>query len=78
MPVSPPTAERVLDVAQHLVQTRGFNGFSYADIAARLGIRNAAIHYHYPSKADLGQALARRYRQTFARSLSGYRRTSPW
>jgi hypothetical protein len=51
------TAARILDVAERLAQVRGFNGFSYADIAAELGITKAALHYHFASKADLGEAL---------------------
>jgi AcrR family transcriptional regulator len=64
------TSEQILDIAQFLVQTRGFNAFSYADIASQLGIRNAAVHYHFRSKTDLGHALVVRYRQTFARALA--------
>lgn len=63
------TAELVLDVAQSLAQTRGFNGFSFRDLAAAIGVKSASIHYHFPSKADLGIALVRRYRGDFERSL---------
>jgi TetR/AcrR family transcriptional repressor of nem operon len=59
------TTEQILDAAQHLVQTRGYNAFSYADISAQVGIRKASIHYHFPSKSDLGKALVARYRETF-------------
>ena len=45
------TAEQILDVAEGLVQTRGFNSFSYADIAKQLGITTASLHYHFGSKA---------------------------
>lgn len=55
------TAAQVLDVAERLVQLRGFNGFSYADVAAELGITKAALHYHFASKGDLGAALISRY-----------------
>ena len=48
------TASRILDVAERLAQTQGYNGFSYADIAAELGITKASLHYHFASKADLG------------------------
>ncbi len=64
------TAEKVLDVAEHLVQVRGFNGVSYADIAAELGITKAALHYHFASKADLGQALINRYTTRFEAALA--------
>jgi TetR/AcrR family transcriptional repressor of nem operon len=65
------TAARILDVAERLVQVRGFNGFSYADIAAELGITKAALHYHYPGKADLGEALIARYAARFTDALAG-------
>jgi TetR/AcrR family transcriptional repressor of nem operon len=64
-----PTAERILDIAERLAQTRGFNGFSYADIAAQLPVTKASLHYHFASKAALGSALIMRYRAVFVRAL---------
>lgn len=58
------TATRILDVAQELAQTRGYNAFSYADISEQVGIRTASIHYYFPSKSDLGRALIGRYQRT--------------
>ncbi|HEX7267502.1 MAG TPA: TetR/AcrR family transcriptional regulator [Streptosporangiaceae bacterium] len=66
----PDTATRILDVAERLAQVRGFNGFSYADIAAELGITKAALHYHFASKADLGEALIDRYAARFSDALA--------
>ena len=63
------TSARILDVAERLVQVRGFNGFSYADIAAELQITKAALHYHFASKADLGEALITRYADRFSAAL---------
>ncbi|MGA3220855.1 MAG: TetR/AcrR family transcriptional regulator [Acidimicrobiales bacterium] len=63
------TPSSVLDVAERLVQTRGFNGFSYADVAAELHLSKAALHYHFPGKAELGEALLVRYTQRFAAAL---------
>ena len=63
------TATRILDEAERLTQTRGFNGFSYADIAAVVGTTKAALHYHFPSKADLGNALIARYAERFFAAL---------
>jgi len=68
-PAEPDTAQRILDVASRLVQTRGFNGFSYAHIAAELGVTKASLHYHYPSKAELGRRLIERYELEFAAAL---------
>lgn len=53
--------EQILASAQRLVQTRGFNGFSYADIAEEVGIRKASLHHHFPTKSDLAVALVDRY-----------------
>jgi TetR/AcrR family transcriptional repressor of nem operon len=64
-----PTAERILDIAERLAQTRGFNGFSYADIAAQLPVTKASLHYHFASKAELGRALIMRYQAVFVRAL---------
>ena len=64
------TATRILDVAERLVQVRGFNGFSYADVAAELGVTKASLHYHFASKAELGEALITRYAARFAESLA--------
>ena len=62
-------ATAILDVAEELAQTRGYNGFSYADIALQLGVTKASLHYHFPSKAELGRALIERYRHLFGAAL---------
>ena len=72
-----PTAERILDIAERLVQTRGFTNFSYADVAAELGITKASLHYHFPGKAELGQALIARYGERFGQALAEIDRTVP-
>jgi TetR/AcrR family transcriptional repressor of nem operon len=64
------TAARVLDIAERFVQVRGFNGFSYADVAAELGVTKAALHYHFASKGDLGAALIDRYCARLAARLA--------
>jgi TetR/AcrR family transcriptional repressor of nem operon len=66
---APDTRERVLDIAERLVQRRGYNGFSYADIAGELDITKAALHYHFAGKAELGEALIERYSTRFATAL---------
>lgn len=63
------TRERILDLAQSLVQTRGYNGFSYADIASALKIQKASVHHHFATKADLGRAMLERYREQFGALL---------
>src|SRR3954469_12989749 len=71
------TAVRILDVAEQMLQVRGYNGFSYGDVAAELGITRAALHYHFAGKAELGQALIERYATRFATALDGLDRTAP-
>lgn len=63
------TLQEIMDVCLQLVQERGYNGFSYADIAEAVGIRKASIHYHFPSKQDLVQAVVIRYRKEFNEKL---------
>lgn len=48
--------DEILAHTEELIQIHGFNGFSYQDLSSRLGIRKASIHYHFPSKEDLGIA----------------------
>jgi len=63
------TPSRILDAAERLVQMRGFNGFSYADVASELNVSKASLHYHFPGKAELGEALIGRYAARFADAL---------
>src|SRR3954464_8698689 len=77
---SPPTGDVILDVAQELLQTRGYNAISYQDIADRIGIRKASVHHHFRNKSDLAHALVRRYRQrwgTFLKQIDEAK-ADPW
>lgn len=55
------TRTQILDVAQDLIQRLGVNAMSYRDISEAIGIRKAAIHYHFPTKEDLIVTLLERY-----------------
>lgn len=72
------TREEILNCAEELLQRRGYNGFSYQHIAVQLGIRNAAIHYHFPGKEDLGVALVRRFRERFAEWTASLAAADGW
>jgi TetR/AcrR family transcriptional regulator, transcriptional repressor for nem operon len=63
------TAQRILDIAERLMQVRGYNGFSYADIAESMRLTKASLHYHFPSKAELGRRLMERYTGNFLAAL---------
>lgn len=71
------TTSRILDVAERLLQVRGYNGFSYGDVATELGITRAALHYHFPGKAELGRALVERYATRFSEALAELDATAP-
>lgn len=64
------TKSALLDHAETLARQRGFDGFSYADLEAEVGIRKASIHYHFPSKGALSTALLARYHVTFTDQLN--------
>jgi TetR/AcrR family transcriptional repressor of nem operon len=63
------TKTKLLDVAGALVQTRGYHGFSFHDLARNVDITTASIHYHFPTKGALGQALVKRYTLLFLNVL---------
>jgi TetR/AcrR family transcriptional repressor of nem operon len=65
-----PQAARILDCAQALIVVGGYNGFSYADISAQVGITKASIHHHFPKKADLVRTLVQRYRTAAAEGMA--------
>lgn len=56
------TADRIVDEARGLIMARGYNGFSYADIAATVGISKANVHHHFATKSDLATAVVERSR----------------
>ena len=68
--ISSATAGLILDVAEELLQTRGFNAISYQDISDRVGIRKASIHHHFRAKAGLAAAVVRRYRGRWSEFLA--------
>lgn len=56
------TRDKILELAQEAIATRGYSSFSFRELAAELGIKSASIHYHFPTKAHLGVEVARTYR----------------
>ncbi|NII75676.1 TetR/AcrR family transcriptional repressor of nem operon [Dyella sp. SG562] len=56
------TQQKLIDSARHLIQTRGYNGFSYADVADEVQMRKASIHHHFPAKSDLAKAVVEQSR----------------
>lgn len=60
------TADQILDQGRRLIMTRGYNGFSYADIADAIGIRKPSIHHHFAGKSDLAIAVVEQSRAIIA------------
>jgi len=54
------TRNEIISIANELIRSVGYNAFSYADISQKLNIKNAAIHYYFPSKGDLGVEVIKR------------------
>lgn len=66
------TRDQIIDKAFQLMLQRGLNGFSYRDISEPLGVKNAAIHYHFPNKTDLIKALIDENHKLLRRSTSEF------
>ena len=73
----PDTAERILDIAERAARTGGYNAFSFREIAAEIGIKSASVHYHFPTKEALGEALAERYSDNFFKALGDPQASPP-
>jgi len=70
------TRTELLKCAENVARRRGYDGFSYADLAKEVGIRKASIHYHFPAKADLAVAMIERYASSFSDALAVIDETS--
>lgn len=63
------TRDKIIELAQEAIATRGYSVFSFRELAAELGIKSASIHYHFPTKTHLGVEVARRYRNRLQEAL---------
>jgi TetR/AcrR family transcriptional repressor of nem operon len=61
--------DQILEVAESMIRSVGFNGFSTRDVAEAVGIKAASVHYHFPTKADIGVAVTERYTHRFLQDL---------
>jgi TetR/AcrR family transcriptional regulator, transcriptional repressor for nem operon len=64
--------EAALQAAMVSAQTHGYNALSFRDLAAEIGVKSPTLHYHFPTKADLAEALMERYCDELARNLEPY------
>lgn len=63
------TAHKILDAAQVMVMTEGFNAFSYKDLQNEVGVKTSSIHYYFPTKQDLAAALVERHNESLWKKL---------
>ena len=63
------TSDRIIDCAQALMVERGYNAFSYADIAETVKVTKATIHFHFATKAVLAEQVVKRYRESAVANL---------
>lgn len=71
------TKDHAIQIAKSHLQLRGYNGFSFQDIADELGIRKASLHYYFSSKEDLGLALISNYSAAFQQWVGKFKEDSP-
>ena len=75
--VSASSKEAILAAAKRTAMAHGYGGLNFRDLADEVGIRAPSIYHHFPSKADLGTAVARRYWQDIAADLEAITAGSP-
>ena len=63
------TRTQILDIAERLIRTGGYNNCSFRDIAAEIGIKSASVHHHFATKEDLAVVVAQRYSERFFLAL---------
>lgn len=63
------TANAIMDAAERRIRDAGYNGFSFREIAADVGVKSASVHYHFPTKEALAAAVARRYTDRFMSAI---------
>lgn len=71
------TSHEILNCARSLIVSGGYNGFSYADISKVVGVRNATIHHHFPSKSNLVRTLVVNYRWEVQLGMAELERNVP-
>lgn len=63
------TRIQIIDIAERLIRTGGYNNCSFRDIAAEIGIKSASVHHHFATKEDLALMVAQRYSERFFLAL---------
>jgi TetR/AcrR family transcriptional regulator, transcriptional repressor for nem operon len=75
--MSTTSKEAVLAAAKRIAMAHGYNGLNFRDIAAEVGIKAPSLYHHFPTKADLGAAVAKRYWEDIAVDLQAISDQTP-
>lgn len=75
--VSSDSREKILAAARLVAQAHGYNGINFRDLAEEVGIKSASVYHHFPSKADLAEAVARRYWEDASAALAALLAEAP-
>ncbi len=71
------TREHILKTADDLIRDKGYNAFSFVDIANTVGIKKASIYHHFPHKSDLGVAVVSYHIENLNKLMAEYKSQSP-
>jgi TetR/AcrR family transcriptional repressor of nem operon len=72
-----PTREEIIRLGDQLIRDKGYNAFSFYDISKKLKIKNASIHYHFPTKTDLGVSIVKNHNEKLERLKESMDEKSP-
>jgi TetR/AcrR family transcriptional regulator, transcriptional repressor for nem operon len=70
-------AAAIMDAAERRMRLGGFNGFSFREIAADVGVKSSSVHYHFPTKEKLAAAVIHRYTDEVAEFIDRQAATDP-
>ncbi len=62
-------ARTLIDLAERRIRTEGYNAVSFRQLADAVGVKSASVHYHFPTKANLGEAVVESYVARFMDQL---------
>src|SRR5215469_6101561 len=71
-------ASEIMDAAERRIRTSGYNGFSFREIAADVGVKSSSVHHHFPTKPALAAAVARRYTDRLEAALTNAKSAEDW
>jgi TetR/AcrR family transcriptional repressor of nem operon len=71
------SSDKILAAATKIAQAHGYGGLNLRALAEEVGIKAASLYHHFPSKADLAAAVARRYWEDAAAALEAISAKTP-